>query len=138
MNVKCYLVDGTCYYVTALQDLVLKKFHGKKKNRFIKKVSYTSGKLGEPVKSPDANNYLAVIFPDGYKPEVKVVEEKVEEPKTPTPEPAVPSNPATAQAEEELEEEEEEEEEAETPVAENPTSETIEPATNPLSDSLNV
>ena len=130
MNVKCYLVDDTCYYVTALQDLVLKKFSGEKKNKFIKKVSYTSGKLGEPVKSPDANNYLAVIFPEGYKLEVKA-EEKVEAEKVvkafvsvleagpvpSTPEPVIPSNPATAQAEEELEEEEEEEEENEDPLS---------------------
>ena len=104
MNVKCYLIDDTCYYVTALQDLVLKKFHGEKKKRFIKKVSYTSGKLGEPVKSPDANNYLAVIFPDGYKPEERV-EEKVE---VKEPVAVILPNPATAQAEEELEEEESE------------------------------
>ncbi|KKN31256.1 hypothetical protein LCGC14_0825720 [marine sediment metagenome] len=104
MNVKCYLIDDTCYYVTALQDLVLKKFHGAKKNKFIKKVSYTSGKLGEPVKSPDANNYLAVIYPEGYKPEVKAeekveAEKKVEETKTTT----LP-NPLTALANAELKE----------------------------------
>ena len=56
MNVRCYLIGDTCYYVTALQDLVLKKFSGAKKDRFIRKTSYTSGKLGEPVISPDGNN----------------------------------------------------------------------------------
>lgn len=93
MDIICYEIKGTCYYVTGAQDRVLQKFSGAKKDKFIKKTSFARGKLGEPIKNSEGS--LAIIYPEGRAPE-KLIDpnappsdeveesEEVEEPEEPT------------------------------------------------------
>jgi hypothetical protein len=97
MQVKCYQFDDICYYVTLMQDKVVQKFKGTKKEKLIKRTAYHSGKLGEPIPSPDGNGVLAMVLPEGVsmsdiapqEEEAPVEEPSVENPSVEDP----PENP---------------------------------------------
>ena len=66
MDVTCYEIGDICYYVTHMQNEVLKKFEGEKKDKMIKRTAFTHGKLGEPIKGPLGQ--LAIVWPEGKAP----------------------------------------------------------------------
>ena len=82
MNVVCYEIDGLCYYVTKAQNKILLRDRSEPDPAAIKKTAFTTGLLGEPIKSPDGLGAEAVILPEGAELEEEG-EDEVEEPKAP-------------------------------------------------------
>ncbi len=59
-----YKIDGTCYYVTSLNNQTVMKFEeGEKRNKVIKKLSYEFGPPGGLVTSPEGTGKTAMLVP---------------------------------------------------------------------------
>lgn len=87
MDVTCYELDGVCYYLSHMQDRVLIKLGGAKKQPvLLKKFAYHKGLKGEPIPDVNGGRATAIVMPDG---EQQPVTGKSGEP--PTEVPSAPS-----------------------------------------------
>lgn len=87
MNAVAYLIDDICYYVTTTQNRsLLKNWGGEPAEAAIRKVAYTTGRLGDRVESPDGNGAMILVYPAGMEPKLETA---ADDPKLPPPEPII-------------------------------------------------